>query len=53
MLACAYDQAIDRMIRNAQDLGANAVLDVRVGTACMMGSVIEVLAYGNAVLLDT
>ena len=53
MLTRAHDQAIERMIRNAQTLGANAVLDVRFNTARVMDSLIEVLAYGNAVLLDT
>jgi len=52
-LTFAHDEAIDRMVTNARDLGANAVLDVRISTACIAGSVVEVLVYGNAVLLDT
>jgi len=53
MMAQAHEQALDRMIRKAESLGANAVLDVRVSTTYVMGSVIEVLVYGNAVVLDS
>jgi len=52
MMAHAHEQAMDRMIRKAEALGANAVLDVRVSTAYVMGSAVEVLVYGNAVVLD-
>ena len=40
------------MVRKAEALGANAVLDVRVRTVYVMGSVVEVLVYGKAVVLD-
>ncbi len=33
----AHEQAMGRMIRKAEALGANAVLDVRVSTAYVMG----------------
>ena len=52
MMAHAHEQAMNRMIRKAEDLGANAVLDVRISTAYVMGSVIEVLVFGNAVVFD-
>ena len=52
MMTHVHEQAMERMIRNAEALGANAVLDVRISTTHVMGSVIEVLAYGNAVVLD-
>ena len=52
MMTHAHEQAMERMIRQAEALGANAVLDVCVSTAYVMDSVIEVLAYGNAVVLD-
>ena len=52
MMAQAHKQALDRMVRKAEALGANAVLDVRVSTAYVMGSAVEVLVYGNAVVLD-
>jgi len=40
------------MVRKAEALGANAIFDVRVSTAYVMGSAVEVLVYGNAVVLD-
>ena len=52
MMAHAHEQAMDRMIRKAEDHGANAVLGVHVSTAFEMGPVTEVLVYGNAVVLD-
>jgi uncharacterized protein YbjQ (UPF0145 family) len=52
MMERAHKQAMVRMVRNAESLGANAVLDVRVSTAYVTGSVVEVLVYGNAVVLD-
>jgi uncharacterized protein YbjQ (UPF0145 family) len=52
MMAQAHKQAMERMVRNAESVGANAVLDVRVSTAYVRGPIIEVLVYGNAVVLD-
>ena len=52
MMEHAHEQAMGRMYRKAEALRANAVLDVRVSTAHVMGSVIECLVYGNAVVLD-
>ena len=52
MMARAHEQAMGRMISKAEALGADAVLDVRVSTVYVMGSAVEVLAYGNAVVLD-
>jgi uncharacterized protein YbjQ (UPF0145 family) len=52
MMAESREQAIDRMIAEAQQLGADAVLDLRFGTSYIMGSAAEILAYGNAVELE-
>ncbi len=52
MMAESREQALDRMVAEAQQLGADAVLDVRFGTSYVMGSAAEILAYGNAVLLE-
>jgi len=52
MMAESREQALDRMIAEAQQLGADAVLDVRFGTSYIMGSAAEILAYGNAVELE-
>ena len=46
------DQALDRMTANAQELGANAVTDVRFMTSFIMGAASEILAYGNAVTIE-
>jgi len=46
------DQALDRMTANAQELGANAVTDVRFMTSFIMGAASEILAYGNAVVVE-
>ena len=46
------DQALDRMTANAQELGANAVTDVRFMTSFIMGAASEILAYGNAVYVE-
>jgi uncharacterized protein YbjQ (UPF0145 family) len=51
MMAESREQALDRMISEAQGLGAHAILDVRFGTSYIMGSAAEILAYGNAVEL--
>jgi uncharacterized protein YbjQ (UPF0145 family) len=46
------DQALDRMMANAAELGANAVTDVKFMTSYIMGSASEILAYGNAVTIE-
>jgi uncharacterized protein YbjQ (UPF0145 family) len=51
LMAEARDQAIDRMITDAEALGANAVLDIRFSTSFIMQSAAEILVYGTAVVL--
>lgn len=51
MLAEAREQAIDRMVEEAQALGADAVVMVRFQTAEMMKGAAEMLCYGTAVRL--
>ena len=46
------DQAIDRMIADAEALGANAVLDTRFATSFLMQSAAEILVYGTAVIVE-
>lgn len=48
----AREQALDRMIEEAQELGANAVVGLRFGTAMIMSGAAELLAYGTAVVLE-
>jgi len=47
----AREQAIDRMIERAEELGANAVVNVRFSTSYIMGAASEILAYGTAVVV--
>ncbi len=46
------EQAIDRMIEDAQDLGANAIIGIRFSTSEVMDSAAEILAYGTAVVVE-
>lgn len=52
MMSESREQAIDRMIEDAQALGANAIVGVRFTTASMMQSAAELLAYGTAVIIE-
>ncbi len=52
MLAEAREQALDRMMQAGQRLGANAVVDVRFGTAEVMSGAAEIIAYGTAILVE-
>ena len=49
MLAEAREQAIDRMIEEAQGLGADAIVCLRFTTSPVMAGAAELLAYGTAV----
>ncbi|RMH64339.1 MAG: YbjQ family protein [Calditrichaeota bacterium] len=51
LLGEAREQAIDRMITDAERLGADAVVSVRFSTSYVMAQAAEVLAYGTAVKL--
>ena len=52
MMAESREQALDRMQAEALELGADAVLNVRFSTSYIMGMAAEILAYGNAVILE-
>lgn len=52
MLAEAREQAIDRMIEEAQALDADAVVVVRFQTSEVMQGAAEMLCYGTAVKLE-
>jgi len=49
MMAEAREQALGRMAAEAEELGADAITDVRFATSYVMGSASEILAFGNAV----
>ncbi len=52
MMAESREQAIDRMIEEAEGMGANAVINVRFTTSMIMQSASEILAYGTAVVVE-
>lgn len=52
MLAEAREQAIDRMVEEAQALNADAVVCVRFQTAEVLAGAAEMLCYGTAVRLE-
>ncbi len=52
LAAEAREQAIDRMVEEAEDLGANAIVAVRFGTAMIMSGAAELLVYGTAVVVE-
>jgi len=51
MMAHSREEAIQRMIEAAEDLGANAITDVRFSTSMILSNTAEVLAYGTAVVV--
>lgn len=48
----ARTEAVDRMVREAESIGANAVLNVRFATTSITAGAAEILAYGSAVRLE-
>ncbi len=51
MLAESREQALDRMLEQAERLGADAVVAMRLTTSTVMQGAAELLAYGTAVKL--
>lgn len=49
MMDKARDIATDRMIQDAEKLGADAVVNLRYATSAVMQGAAEVMAYGTAV----
>jgi uncharacterized protein YbjQ (UPF0145 family) len=52
MIAESREQSLDRMKEEAEQLGANAVVNVRFSTSYVMSSAAEILAYGTAVIVE-
>lgn len=52
LLEKSREEAINQMAAEAEKLGANAVVTVRMSTADIMGSAAEVLVYGTAVVTE-
>ena len=52
LMAEAREQAVDRMVEEAQKLGANAVVEVRFSTSEVMKAAAELLVLGTAVVVE-
>lgn len=46
------EEATDRMILQAEAIGANAVLNIRYSTSSIASGAAEIYVYGTAVVLD-
>lgn len=47
----ARSKAIERMIKEAEEKGANAIVTVRFETSAVMQNASEIIAYGTAVVV--
>jgi len=52
LMAESREQALDRMIIEAEKLGANAIIDVRFSTSFIMQNASEILVFGTAVVVE-
>ncbi|MBU1186134.1 MAG: YbjQ family protein [Acidobacteria bacterium] len=52
MMAESREQALDRMVEEAEKMGANAVINVRITTSMIMQSASEIMVYGTAVIVE-
>jgi uncharacterized protein YbjQ (UPF0145 family) len=52
VIAEAREQAYDRMLENAKNMGANAVVGMRFSSAEVMNNAAEIVVYGTAVVIE-
>lgn len=52
MMGEAREQSLDRMVEEAKELDANAIIGVRFMTSMLMQGAAELLAYGTAVVIE-
>ncbi len=52
LIAESREQTLDRMVAEAEQLGANAIIATRFTTSVMMGGAAELLAVGTAVVIE-
>jgi len=52
MMAEAREQAIQRMVEDAEKQGANAIVSMRFTTSMVMQNASEILAYGTGVVIE-
>ena len=48
----AREEAMDRMVDEAEELGSNGIIGIRFGTAMIMSGAAELLVYGTAVVVE-
>ena len=53
LLTEARRQALERMLAQAEQLGANAVVNVRFSTSAVTSGAAEIYAYGTAVTIES
>jgi len=52
MMAESREQALDRMVEEAQTKGANAIVGMKFTTSMVMQNASEFLVYGTAVVVE-
>jgi len=52
LMAESREQTVDRMIAEATQLGANAIIATRFTTSVIVGGAAELLAVGTAVMIE-
>ena len=52
LIAEAREDAVGRMVREAESLGANAVVNIRFSTSSVAQGAAELFAYGTAVTVE-
>ena len=52
LMAQSREQAIQRMVEEAESQGANAIVGMRFTTSMVMSGAAEMLAYGTAVKVE-
>ncbi|MEE9327755.1 MAG: YbjQ family protein [Cocleimonas sp.] len=52
LLQESREEATERMVQQAESIGANAVLNIRFSTSSIAAGAAEIYVYGTAVILD-
>lgn len=52
LMAESREQTLDRMVAEAEGLGANAIVTTRFTTSVIVGGAAELLAVGTAVIIE-
>ena len=52
LLSESREESLQRMIKQAEDQGANAIVGIRFQTSSVMQGTAEMVAYGTAVVIE-